>query len=219
MWRVKIDDVGSSQGRPWLHHACPIDVLTLQTFSGPGPTTGKLQNIPRPGGNLTLTGADSWSTVHSSTSPNAKTNGVHILELNDFRSPPSCCVGQPAPEAPTTDASRVQLVHVHLCGASPCRWVLARRVCARVKPDLHNKSRLLPLSFRPNNFSTSLILHLPTEHTCIGVNDGTLLRSEEGLARTNPRLWSSCPGSLSMPWPQEARRLTWASPFGCLLVP
>ena len=82
---------------------------------------------------------------------------------------------------------------------------------ARVKPDLQNKGRLLPLSLRQNNVSTSLILHLPTEHTCIGVNDGTLLRSEEGFARREPGLWSSCPGSLSMPWPPEGTSSTCAS--------
>ena len=76
---------------------------------------------------------------------------------------------------------------------------------------MHNKSRILPLCFRPNNFSTSLILHLPTEHTCIGVNDGTLLRSEEGFARREPGLWSSCPGSLSMPWQPEGTSSTCAS--------
>ena len=43
---------------------------------------------------------------------------------------------------------------------------------ARVKPDLHNKGRLLL-----NNVPTSFLL-LPTEHTCIGVNDETLLRSD-----------------------------------------
>ena len=32
---------------------------------------------------------------------------------------------------------------------------------ARVKPDLQNKGRLLPLSLHQNNVSTSVILHLP----------------------------------------------------------
>ena len=33
----------------------------------------------------------------------------------------------------------------------------------------------------------------------------------ERFARRGPGLWSSCPGSLSMPWPPEGMSSTWAS--------
>ena len=154
-----------------------------------------MQNLPRPGSNLTLGGGDSWSKVHPSPSPNVQTQRRAPPRTQRLLQP-----SQLLPEAPTTAASRGQLVHVHLCGASPCRWVLARRICARVRPDLHNKSRLLPLSFHPSNFSTSVILHLPTEHTCIGRERWDLTSlGMKGLQKRCPRLWSSCPGSLSMP--------------------
>ena len=160
---------GSGQGSPWLHHACLIDVLKLQkrfhaparplenckifrgqgvTLPSPGPTLGPQYTpaqvqTPRP---LACTSSNFTTSAALPAAASAK----RLLK----------------PQQP--DASRVQLVLVHLCGASPYRWVLARRVCACVKPHLHNKGR-------PNN-SYDPYSGL-NEHTCIGVNEGTLLRS------------------------------------------
>ena len=165
---------GSGPGSPRLHHACAEIAIIFK----PPQTPLEIQFPKRREPNRCMRrgrlGRNS-NGVHTRTSPTppTNTNGLHHPELHDLRSPPSCRLSHSAPEAPTTDASRVQLVHVHLCGASPCRWVLARRVCtgARKTGPTQQVRRFLPDNPPEQTLLQSTSSTCLDEEVCIDPNE------------------------------------------------
>ena len=165
---------GSGPGSPRLHHACAEIAIIFKPPLSPPEIRFPKRREPtrcRRGGRLGRRFQKSTPTYKSKTP--TKTNGPHHPELHDLRSPPSCSLSHSASEAPTTDASRVQLVHVHLCGASPCRWVLARRVCtgARKTGPTQQVRRFLPDNPPEQTLLQSTSSTCLDEEVCIDPNE------------------------------------------------